>query len=92
MGIVAFVGPFDGNPVGIGAEFGLERVVCLRFLSPFSRRRLFASPLVDDTAIQLDGGSSSVFHGDRWPVPSRRLLKQKREFIAAGATPNLTQR
>jgi len=32
-----------GDPVGIGAEFGLEGVVCLRFLSPFSRRRLFAS-------------------------------------------------
>jgi len=42
-GFVAFVGPFEGNSVGIGAEFGLEPVVCLRFLSPFSRRRLFAS-------------------------------------------------
>ena len=42
-GFVAFVGPFEGNSVGIGPEFGLEPVVCLRFLSPFSRRRLFAS-------------------------------------------------
>jgi len=32
-----------------------------------------------------NGGGSSVsrFHGGRWSVPSRRLLKQKRDEIAA---------
>jgi hypothetical protein len=54
MGVVPFVGPFDGESPRVSAGFGLEHAACLLFGSPFSSALVLPPLLLDDAVIQLE--------------------------------------
>ena len=87
MGIRRVRWPFRGG-IRSGSVLNLaSRAWCACVSSPLFLAGGCLPPLLVEETEQSswNGRSSSVsrFHGGRWSVPSRRLLKQKRDEIAA---------